>query len=332
MHHLEAYLDEALQRHAWQGVTSLIAVSGGADSVALLRLLAATRPPEAARCLVVHFHHGLRGEAADADAAFVESLAAQYGLGFVLGHADGRLADQGDSLEAAARDARYCFFEETANATGARYLFTAHTADDQAETILHRIVRGTGLDGLAGIPRVRPLSPLTTIVRPLLEVRRSQILEYLEDLGQDVREDHTNADVSFTRNRLRHDLLPKLAADYNPSIVDALLRLGELAGEAQACLQEDVHRLAESSVTQSPAEVGIRVDVLAAARPYLARQLFIELWRERGWPLQPMTFDKWQELAALAQSPGNGVLNLPGDIRAKKQGEQLTLTRPALLA
>src|SRR5690606_22285737 len=117
----------------------------------LLRGLVALRSQGAARLVVVHFHHGLRDEA-DADAAFVQELAAAHDLTCEVGYAaPGALAGEGDSLEAAARDARYRFFLSVASAAGARYLFTAHTADDQAETILHRIVRGTGIAGLAGI-------------------------------------------------------------------------------------------------------------------------------------------------------------------------------------
>lgn len=328
MHPLEVHFRDQLARHHWHSVTCIVAISGGADSVAMLRMLRTIRPEQTARCIVAHFHHGLRGEAADADARFVENLARQFGFDFVLGEAAKDLSQQGDSLEAAARAARYRFFEEVANAQGARYLFTAHTADDQAETILHRILRGTGLDGLAGIPRVRPLSPLTTIVRPLLSVRRTEILEYLQAIGQDYREDHTNSDISFTRNRLRHELLPQLAVDYNPNVVDALLRLGELAGEAQACLDKDIQQWHAQAVQESGQSICIDCRALANASPYLVRQLLMKLWGERAWPLQPMTYEKWQALAGLALSPADGTLNLPGDIRAKKQGEQLTLTRP----
>ncbi|HTN77904.1 MAG TPA: tRNA lysidine(34) synthetase TilS, partial [Pirellulaceae bacterium] len=153
-------------------MTTLIAVSGGADSVALLRAMAAIRNQlsgKPAALQAVHFHHGLRGSEADADAKFVQELAAQCELKCVVGRATSDLAGEGDSVERAAREARYAFFTATANATGARYLLTAHTADDQAETILHRVLRGTGVAGLAGIPRVRRLSPLTTILRPLLD-------------------------------------------------------------------------------------------------------------------------------------------------------------------
>jgi tRNA(Ile)-lysidine synthase len=327
---LETKLQNQLAPHDWQSVTALVAVSGGADSVALLRGLAALRKPSPGRLVVVHFNHQLRGEQSDRDEAFVADLAKRLGLAFVVRRGDGAaIATRGDSMEASARDARYQFFEAVAGQQGARYLFMAHTADDQAETILHRIVRGTGLAGLAGIPRVRPLSGLTTIVRPLLDVRRSEVLHYLAELGQDFREDETNTDPRFTRNRLRHELLPQLARDYNPQVVDALLRLGELAGDVNAIVDERLQQVLDTVIIrQTPQELRINVARIMGQPASTVRMALVRAWRAQGWPLQQMGFEKWQSLAALALSPENGVLNLPGNIRAQKQGEQLSLTRP----
>jgi tRNA(Ile)-lysidine synthase len=328
-HPLERHLADALAHHDWTDVTTLAAVSGGADSVAMLRGLCNLRKEHSGRLLVVHIHHHLREDEADRDAAFVSELAAACDLPCLVRHADGKaLAARGDSLEAAAREARYALLDQVAAEEGARYVLTAHTADDQAETILHRILRGTGIDGLSGIRPVRPLSSLTTIIRPLLAVRRAEVLDYLATRGQAYCDDHTNGERRFTRNRLRHDLLPQLAADYNPTVVDALLRLGELAGEAGACLRQQSEELAARAVRSQRGAAEIDLGVLIGAPPYLVRQLFIHLWRERGWPQQAMSYDKWQALAALAASGEEGSLTLPGDIRAQKQGGRLTLFRP----
>ena len=167
----------------WQDVPVMVAVSGGADSVALLRILERLRPP-AARLWVAHFHHGLRGADADADEQFVAALADRLKLGFRAGRVPAsQLAAGSDGLEAAARRARYAFLTTAAEQVGARYLAVAHTADDQAETILHRILRGTGPAGLAGMPRVRMLSPAVSLVRPLLTIRRLELRDYLEAAG-----------------------------------------------------------------------------------------------------------------------------------------------------
>lgn len=327
---LEIQLQKQLAPHDWQSVTTLVAVSGGADSIALLRGLAALQTPSPGRLVVVHFNHQLRGEQSDLDEAFVTALAKCLNLRFVGGRGDGAaIASRGDSVEASARAARYQFFEAVAGQQGARYLFMAHTADDQAETILHRIVRGTGLEGLAGIPRVRRLSPLTTIVRPLLDVRRSEVLHYLAQLGQDFREDESNVDPRFTRNRLRHELLPQLAREYNPQVVDALLRLGELAGDVDAIVDERLQHVLEAVVQRrTPHELQLNAAQLALEPPHVVRMALVRAWRAQGWPLQSMGFEKWQSLAALALAPEDGVLNLPGNVRAQKQGEQLWLTRP----
>src|SRR5688572_29033082 len=195
---------------AWREVTVIAAVSGGADIVALLRALLAIRQQGAGRQVAAHCNHRLRGAESEADAAFVADLCRQLGLTCEIGIVDvSQAANSGDGLEAAAREARYGFLKSVAARHGARYLATAHTADDQAETLLHRIVRGTGLAGLAGIPRVRPLNELTTLIRPLLGARRSEVLAYLADIGQEYRHDASNLDRRFTRNRIRHELLPR---------------------------------------------------------------------------------------------------------------------------
>ncbi|RMF95150.1 MAG: tRNA lysidine(34) synthetase TilS, partial [Planctomycetota bacterium] len=143
----------------------LAAVSGGADSVAMLRALAALREPGRGRLVVVHVHHGLRGREADADAAFVVNLAEHLKLPYRVAHPPRPIRETcaGVGLEAAARRARYRLLGELAAELGARYVVTAHTADDQVETVLHRILRGTGIRGLRGIPRTRPLPPAVLI-------------------------------------------------------------------------------------------------------------------------------------------------------------------------
>ncbi len=219
---------------SWRETHVLLAVSGGADSVAMLAAMGQLKREVGGtgELRVGHVHHGLRGQAADDDEQFVRQLCEQFQLPLDVGHSDvpalAKLA--GDGLEAAARDARYDFLLKTAQKHGARYVATAHTADDQAETILHRILRGSGVAGLAGIPRARRLSESVTLIRPLLAVRRADVLSYLNEQGLDFREDASNRETTLTRNRIRHELLPHLRENYNPAVTDALLRLGALAG------------------------------------------------------------------------------------------------------
>jgi len=330
---LESRLADAWPPPAWSDVTVLVAVSGGADSVALLRALAVLKTAGAGRLVAAHFNHRLRGGESDADQQFVEDLCRRIGVPCEAGEpaAAKPVRTEGDGLEAAARQARYAFLRQTAERLGARYVATAHTADDQAETILHRILRGTGLAGLAAMRRARPLGEAVTLIRPLLDFRRGELLDYLASAGQPFCEDDSNRDWAMTRNRIRHELLPQLAAAYNPAVVDALVRLGRLAGESQAVIDSLVAGLAERCVAREErALVEIDCTALAGVDAYLLRELLITLWRRRGWPQQSMGYWQWDELAAMADlgatSDDPRAKTLPGNIRAERHGTRLRIS------
>ncbi|MEN6451126.1 MAG: tRNA lysidine(34) synthetase TilS, partial [Thermoguttaceae bacterium] len=214
---MESKLYEAWPPAQWTELTVVVAVSGGCDSVALLRAMVALKTGGAGRLIAAHLNHQLRPDA-HADERFVVELCGRLGVPCDVGRVDvGASARGGEGVEAAARRARYRFLEETAGRRGARFVATAHTADDQAETVLHRIIRGTGLRGLAGMSRTRPLGH-ATLIRPLLGVRHAELLAYLESLGQPFREDSSNLDLHFTRNKIRRALLPRLEAGYNRDV------------------------------------------------------------------------------------------------------------------
>lgn len=216
-----------------------VAVSGGADSVALLRLLLEIRNELGIVLSVVHLNHKLRAGESDADAEFVTNLAREHKLQLhsaatdVAEHAE----QSGISIETAARELRYRFFrqllgEDSSAKPPLDKIVTGHTLDDQAETVLMRIIRGTGMRGLRAIqPRLEFEREDGTgeIIRPLLEVRRRQLEAYLRELGQGWREDVTNQDPKFTRNRVRHTLLPLLENEFNPAIAGRLAELAEIA-------------------------------------------------------------------------------------------------------
>lgn len=330
-HDFERRLAESWPPECWQDVSLLLAVSGGADSVALARGIHALKQSGAGQVVVAHLNHGLRGEESEADQQAVVELCRQLDLPCELGRRDVAAAadEAGDGLEAAAREERYDFLHQTARRLGARYVVTAHTADDQAETILHRILRGTGLTGLAGMPRSRPLSEAVSLIRPMLDMRRSDVLDYLTALGQPFRQDASNRDPRFTRSRIRCELLPQLERDYNPAVVDALLRLGTLSGEVQATIDHEVAKLADSVVTSTPSgELTIDCQKLGGVSSYLLRELLIHLWRGQGWPQQSMGYAQWEKLSELALSDAETQLTLPGTIMAQKKDGQLMLTRP----
>ncbi|MFO0788922.1 MAG: tRNA lysidine(34) synthetase TilS [Pirellulales bacterium] len=343
---LEQCVASAWPLREWRDCHAVLAVSGGSDSIALLRAVdRMKRHSGGSGCLfIAHLNHGMRGEEAAADAAWLESLCRDLALPFELGQADvGRVAAaQGDGWEAAARTARYEFLQQTAERLGARFVATAHTADDQAETVLHRIIRGTGLRGLAGIPTRRALSRSVTLVRPLLAVRRREVIQYLQALGQDFRIDSSNSDSSYTRNRLRNELLPLLREQFNADVDAAVTRLATQAAEAQAVVEAIAAGVARACVVfesepQPAAEaastssrrvnrITLRCRELRGQQPLVVREVCKLAWKEAGWPLQSMGFSEWQLLASLiAGDSANSRANLPGNVAACRWMDDLVV-------
>lgn len=317
-------LEKTLRAHHLEGARLLVGVSGGADSIALLRGLVELASALRLDLHVLHLNHQLRGPAADADACWVAELCQSLSVPHTIGTADvkGIAAASGRGIEEAARDERYRFFEESARQLGAAHVVAAHTADDQAETILHHVLRGTGLAGLCGMPRAREIGPGVQLLRPLLGIRRVDLLAYLHKLGQSFREDESNADESFTRNRLRRQLLPQLEQEYNPQLVEALCRLGQQAAETQgaltACAAELLERVLEKA---TPRECSLKWQPLAERPRHLVREVLCQLWRQQGWPRQKMSFEHWDRLAEIALAGGAG--DFPEGIHAQRSGSRV---------
>ncbi len=314
----------------WHAVRVLVAVSGGPDSVALVRALHRLSESPARQLAVAHFNHCLRGERAIADGQFVVELCQSLGVDCIQGQTEGSEANaSGESLEEAARAARYAFLTRTAERLGARYVATGHTADDQAETVLHHILRGTGLRGLGGMRFARSLSPAVTLVRPALEITHAEVIEYLSALGQPFQQDETNRDPAFFRNRIRLELLPLLAREYSGSIAEALLRLGTLASDAQRVIDALAESLLERSLLERDAcRVVIDCRPLRASDPHLVRETLMAAWRRQGWPQQSMGWAQWNLLAdmVLADEPSDVAAHvLPGTISAQRKGDRLVL-------
>lgn len=256
-----------------------VAVSGGPDSVALLRVLLELREGLGLVLSVLHFNHRIRGAEADEDERFVRALAAQYGLEIHAASADvpAHAARSGLSLETAARELRYDFFRSTAAAQRLNAVATGHTRDDQAETVLMNLVRGAGTQGLAGIFPRRPLGEQAQVVRPLLATGRAELLEYLRALGQPWREDPSNRDLKHTRNRIRHEVLPRLM-ELNPRLAETLAGTAELARAEQRYWDERVAALAPSVVREHaagelPRSWSVAVDALRRHPLALQRRL-----------------------------------------------------------
>jgi tRNA(Ile)-lysidine synthase len=239
-----------------------------------------------------------------------------------------RRADKtGRGIEETARGARYEFLEHAAIAHRCSHIAVAHTADDQAETILHHVVRGTGLAGLRGMPGLRPLSAEVMLIRPLLEVSRADVVRYLAELGQEFRIDATNDDMQLTRNRLRHTLLPLLSAEFNPQVTESLTRLGRQVAD----VQELIGRLARPLLTgaiieHTPERVVLDAAPLQDADRHLLRESLRLLWTDQQWPRQRMGFDHWDRLARLIQTgQSSQSLTLPDGMTAKRAGSTIEL-------
>ncbi len=344
LHPFEQSVAAAWPATEWCETHVVIAVSGGADSVSLLRSMHALKQTYGGRgeLIVGTLNHGARGEDAAEDVVWLRALCEELKLRLCIEIADVQslAAAQGDGFEAAARTARYDFLRKTAKSLGARFVATAHTANDHVETVLHRIVRGTGIAGLGGIQRSRQLSESVTLVRPLLDSSRSQVVEYLSDLGQSYRTDRTNADTTFTRNRIRHELLPSLREQFNSEVDAAVLRLATQATEAETFIQSVAANLARSCVrieweraaSSGPSALmlvrSVTIDCISlTGHPtLLLREVCKFAWREANWPMQSMGYREWQVLAGMAtDQPSTQFANFPGSVSARREGEVLRL-------
>jgi len=281
----------------------LLAVSGGPDSMALLDVLSLLRSEWNLRLAVGHVHHGLRAEAG-ADAAFVEQASNRYDLPYFIRHVDvrARVAETGESVEEAARILRYAALAEMADDVGAQRIATGHTADDQAETVLMRILRGAGVAGLAGILPVRG-----PVIRPLLTAWRQEIIAYLRARGIGYRADLTNESLDMTRNRIRLELLPLLERDYAPRLRDHLRSLAEIARQDDLLL-ESLAR-AEFARLRQPLPDGLAL----ISAPELPSALRRRVWRlalaEVRGGLEDIGFEHLRDIERL---PPRREIHLPG--------------------
>ncbi len=300
----------ALAKMLEPGEALLVGVSGGPDSVALLDVLvkAGWRPH------VCHLNHQLRGAESDADAEFVRRLAGQYGLPSTI--ESHKVAADEDS----ARRARQEFFARAAERTGVHKLALAHTADDQVETFLQRLLRGAGVPGLVGIWPERQFGALR-VIRPLLTVRRAEILEYLATEKLSYREDASNADTRFTRNRIRHELLPLLEREFNPAIRDVLLNTAEILRDEDFYLLHHVAQRFYMAVCQNDA---VNVKALANC-PVAIQRRVLRFWLGGDSETGPgFGFDQIEAVrrAALGDSP-SAEIDLPDDLVVYREYEWL---------
>ncbi len=322
------------------GLRLAVGVSGGADSVALLRALA-ERSRELGLVLhAAHLHHGLRGEEADADLKFARALAGELGLPFHEARVntkseaktDAAAGKSGETIEEAARRLRYAWFRQLMASGEVEAVATAHTRDDQAETVLAKFLRGAWTEGLSGIhPKLE--CPEGRILRPLLSATRAEVEAYLQELGQGWREDSTNRHLTFTRNRIRHELLPLLEG-WNPRLREHLAQMAALARDEEAWWQGEMARLAPQLLLPGravrgggrAAGEGLAVDAtrLAALAPAVQRRLLRYVAEKLG---AAPDFESTEALRTLALTGrASQKLELAQGLRAERTPRELRMT------
>ncbi|NLX23731.1 MAG: tRNA lysidine(34) synthetase TilS [Phycisphaerae bacterium] len=313
----------------------LIGVSGGPDSVALLHLFCwlNQQPDWRVPLRVAHLNHQLRGTDADEDARFVADLCDSLRIPCDIGTADvtTRARQAGLSNEHAGRQCRFEFFERLCLKHAIHTVALAHHADDNAETILHRIIRGTGIRGLAGIRPTRKLREDSEIrvIRPLLAIRRTHIEAYLKECGLTFRTDASNHSPTYTRNRLRHDVLPLLRERFNPQIEDALLRLAEQARDIDAYLAETGERAINTLIVEhDDHQLVLHCPPLLRKPRVIQTQLIRKAILLMGSPEGELTYAHLNAVADLAAGQdGSKSLDLPAGLRVSRRYSQLVLER-----
>jgi tRNA(Ile)-lysidine synthase len=298
-----------------QGQRLLVAASGGADSTCLLHVLRALAPTLRLDLHAAHLDHGLRGRESEEDRRFVETMCSGLGIPCHTGTLPpGSLRRKGISLQESAREARYAFLSDVAARTHADRVALGHTADDQAEEVLMRLLRGAGMAGLSGIPARRGI-----FVRPLLSVTRAEVEAWLAKRGISWREDSSNAGQKYLRNRVRNRLLRDLEA-YNPRVREALLREAAILGDEDSFLEELARgRFEELAAIQGGA---VRFDLtrLSSEHPAIQRRLVRLAFERAGGSLRGLTLRHVEAVLGLlgSESPSARV-KLPGGMAARRR-------------
>lgn len=306
----------------------IVAVSGGPDSLVMLHALRelAQRRTLTVSLIVATLDHGLRGPAGASDADFVQDIAKTWGLACVRGTVDARAAaeQEGRSIEDAARTVRYRWLASVAREQMSRIVATAHHADDQAETVLMRLLRGAGTHGLAamGFSAPLPSDPELRLIRPMLGIRRSQIETYVAEHGLNPRTDASNEDEAFTRNRVRQSLMPMLEREF-PGAAEHLISLADSAAADDAYMQEALMALTASTIRQG-SELRLARSLYDRAHPALQRRFILWACREIAPPGAEMSFERvMAAVEHLEQAEHASLLQLPGHIVAWRTREDI---------
>jgi tRNA(Ile)-lysidine synthase len=319
-----------------QGETVLCAVSGGPDSVAMLHILVELVETQQLgwKLHVAHVNHGLRGAESDDDERFVRALAEKFKLPFHAKTVDVKGARDKErmSLEEAARKLRHEYLQGLALEIGAQKIALAHNLDDQAETILHRILRGTGLRGLKGMAPIRVISRKHDLflIRPMIESERPEVEAYLKERKIAFRTDLSNYDTSLTRNKIRHKLIPAIESDFNPRVKMALVKLGQTAGSFYLLLREIAKEVYENTkMLSGEGEVCLSVEEFAKLPPAIQTLIIDRSVKTILGRLPQLNFEHYLEIISLCgEHAFQKTIRLPRGLEARREGYVLKIARP----
>lgn len=306
-----------------RGDRVIAAVSGGADSVCMLKVLLKLKKELGIEVLVGNMDHGLRGKESEADSRFVKELVAGLGIEFLHKKTDTRKGGKkGASVEERAREKRYGFLVEAAAENGCGVIATGHTMDDQAETVLMKVVYGGSISGITGIPPVREEDGVR-IVRPLIRTERDDGRAFLERNGDAYVEDSSNSDMRFLRNKVRGELLPYLEG-YNPKIKRALVNLSDTLRDDLPFL-EGARQKAVRKYSSGPEDaICVEIKDMALQPLALRKEIFKELFKRAGGNVKKLSYRHWMEMDYLIRAAEKGKsLDLPGDVRVTRERNRL---------
>lgn len=307
-----------------RGDSVLAAVSGGPDSVALLRLLCIARDALGIRVCAAHANHGLRGADSDADEAFVKRLAARFGVPLQARKLRLRRI-RSVSLEEQAREARYRFLLSAARKTGANKIATAHTRNDQAETVLMRLLRGSGLRGLAAIPAIREEAGIG-IVRPLLALDKADLIRFLRAQRLPYRKDASNRDPAFFRNRIRRHLLPLIRRRYSAGFDRNLVDLGRMSAQVYDYLASQAGALAARAAVRRGRRMRVACAPLLQAHPAIRSEALFRLLEAAAGGRTGFRKVHLDAFGALLSSRAGTEIHLPRGLRARRTPDAIHLS------
>ena len=306
----------------------LLAVSGGPDSVVMTYILNKLKLEFDFDIALAYFHHGIRRES-DQEQEYVESLASMFKIGFYTEKADILLIAKKEkrSLEDVARRERYKFLTKTAKREKFNRIAVAHNSDDQAETLLQRLIRGSGLKGLKGISFKMDMNGVE-IVRPLLSSSRKDIEEYLKKNKISPCIDKSNFDIKFNRNKVRHELIPYIEKEFNPNIKELLCKTAANMSQLHSFIESEIEGLFKRCVKKESSYVKIKIDRLKKLHPYMIAELIRRAVRVVKGDLNRLEYSHWKEIESLIYDrPDNSIVDLPGGIKVKKIKSWITIGR-----